>query len=65
MGMSNCIKPRTKVSIFGSLNVTAGGWAHMPWLGPYILSRWSPSYEHINQPSAQVYSDIRLKFRTS
>ena len=43
--MSDCIKPRTKVSVFGSLEGTAGGWVHMPRLDLCILSRWSPSYK--------------------
>ena len=41
--MSDCIKPRTNVSIFGSLEGMAGDWVHMPWLDFCILSRWSPS----------------------
>ena len=37
--MSDCIKPWTKVSIFGSLNRTARGRDHMPRLDLCILSR--------------------------
>ena len=41
--MSNFINPRTKVSVFGSLEGVSGGWAHRRWLDLCILSAWSPS----------------------
>ena len=55
--ISDCIKPQTKVSVFQSLDGTAGGRVHMPWLDLCILSGWSPSYE-------TRYHAFLLKFYT-
>ena len=55
--MSDCIKPQTKVFIFGSLEGMAGGWVHMPLLDLYILSRWRPSYKMLTSLPAQI-SDV-------
>ena len=46
--MYKFIKPQKNISIFGSLEGTAGGWVHMHWLDLCILFMWSPSYSIVN-----------------
>ena len=43
--MSDCIKPRTKVFVFGSLEETAGGGVRTPRLDRCIPYRSSLSYK--------------------
>ena len=63
--MSDCIKPRTKVFVFGSLEETAGGGVRTPRLDCCIPYRSSLSYKpRLVARLAEfcrVYSDISPK----
>ena len=50
--MSNCIKPRTEVSIFGLLDGTARGRVYMPWLASAFYPGGVPAKRPFSLPSS-------------